>query len=159
MPTIAVTVQNRIARTVGTPQIICGNSDYIIAFECDDEWNAYPEKTAVFSFCCNGQRETLTVPFTGYACYAPVITGTDRVEIGCCAGNIRTTSPASVPCCACITDIQSEQQDAQTDVYDELMELIALVPIPELADDEYFITTLEGDYVTASNGDYVIAKE
>ena len=159
MPTITVTVQNRIARITGSPQIICGNSDYVVAFECDSAWNTYPEKTAVFSFCRNGKRETLTVPFTGYACCVPVITETDRVEIGCTAGNIRTTSPASVPCCTSITDIPAEQAESPPDVYNEIMEQISLIGMPKLADGEYFIVTLEGDYVTTAEGDYVIAKE
>ena len=156
---LAISITDRIARTVGTPHIVCGNSDYIVAFEFDSEWSAYPDKTAVFTFCCNGERVTLKVPFTGYACYAPAITGTDRVEIGCYAGDIRTTTPAIVPCCACATDFSSVEEAAQVDVYNEIMEQISLIGMPVLEDDEYFVMTLEGDYITTSEGDYVIAKE
>ena len=94
---ITITVQDRIARCVGSPQIVCGNSDYIVAFECDSEWDAYTEKTAVFSFVRRGRRESIEVPFGGYACYAPALHGIDRVEIGLTAGQIRTTTPAIVP--------------------------------------------------------------
>lgn len=156
---ITITVQDRIARCVGSPQIVCGNSDYIVAFECDSEWDAYQEKTAVFSFCRRGERITLTVPFTGYACYAPAITDADRVEIGCCAGNIRTSTPAVVPCCKCITDAPSAAYEPQTDIYNTIMEQLSVIGMPRLADDEYFVITAEGDYVVTAEGDYVIAKE
>ena len=156
---LAISITDRIARAVGTPHIICGNSDFIVAFEFDSEWSAYPDKTAVFSFCRNGERVIRTVPFTGYACYAPVISGTDYVEIGCYAGNIRTTTPARIPCCACITDIQSDRASPQQDIYNDIMEQISMIGLPELEDGEYFVMTLEGDYVITLEGDYVIAKE
>lgn len=157
---IKIKITDRIARTVDAPHIICGNSDYTVAFEFDAEWSAYPDKTAVFSFCRGGERVTLKVPFKDVdSCYVPVISGTDMVEIGCCAGNIRTTSPARIPCCACITDIQSDRASPQQDIYNDIMEQITLIGLPVLEDDEYFVMTLEGDYVITLEGDYVIARE
>ncbi len=156
---ITIAVRERVARTVGTPLIVCGNSDYVLAFDFDQEWDAYPEKKAIFSFCKNGKKERVTVPFAGYACIVPVLNGIDRVEIGCYAGNIRTSSPAFVPCCICITDLLSESESINRDVYNEIMERISLGALPALDDDEYFVITLDGDYVTTSEGDFVIAKE
>lgn len=48
MPTINVTVRNRIATAQRWQCIICGNSDYIVDFDLDDEWNDMPNKVAVF---------------------------------------------------------------------------------------------------------------
>lgn len=42
MPTINVTVRNRIATAQRWQCIICGNSDYIVDFDLDDEWNVCP---------------------------------------------------------------------------------------------------------------------
>lgn len=156
---INVEVRNRMAATTGRPYIVCGNSDYVIAFSFDSEWDAYNEKTAVFAFVKCGVRSTIEVPFSGAACYAPVLSGIDRVEIGVYAGQIRTTTPAIVPCRLSISDYTSEETTPKTDVFNDIMEQIALSPMPELADDEYFVMTLEGDYVTTIEGDYVIAKE
>lgn len=47
MPTINVTVRNRIATAQRWQCIICGNSDYIVDFDLDDEWNDMPNKVAV----------------------------------------------------------------------------------------------------------------
>lgn len=155
---VEIMIRNRIARAVGAPQIICGNSGYTVSFDFDSEWDAFEQKTAVFSFCQNGKRVILDVEFTGTSCSIPVITGSNLVEIGCYAGNIRTSSPAAVPCCECITDIPSELTEIPVDVYNELMEQKNLGELPKLDDDEYFVMTLDGDYVCTSSGDYVIAK-
>ena len=156
---INVNVRQRIASVSGNPIIVCGNSDYTVSFDFDSEWGAYADKTAVFAFRKDGKRETIEVEFTGSSCAAPVLTGIDRVEIGVIAGQIRTTTPAIVPCGLAITDYRSEEHDAEPDVYNQIMEQIAEIGVPELADGEYFIVTLEGDYVTTAEGDYVIAKE
>ena len=155
---IGIVVSGRKAAAVGTPRIVCGNSDIVIAFTFDAEWGDYNEKTAVFSFLKDGKHGEERVTFTGSACYAPVLTGIDRVEVGVIAGQIRTTTPAIVPCGLSITDYASEEYEPETDAYNEIMEQRALMPLPELEDDEYFITTLDGDYVCISSGDYVIAK-
>ena len=47
MPTINVTVRNRIATAQRWQCIICGNSDYIVDFDLDAEWNDMPNKVAV----------------------------------------------------------------------------------------------------------------
>lgn len=155
---IEIKIRDRIARVVGSPQIICGNNGYTVSFDFDSEWNEFEQKTAVFSFCRDGKPVICNVEFIGTGCSIPVITGSNLVEIGCYAGNIRTSSPAAVPCCECITDIPSELTEIPVDVYNELMEQKNLGALPKLEDDEYFVMTLDGDYVCTSSGDYVIAK-
>lgn len=74
--------------------IVCGNSDYQIKFSFDSEWNAYPKKTA--RFIRGGQFDD--VEFTGDTCTVPIITNTDRVEVGVYAGNLKTTTSAVIGC-------------------------------------------------------------
>lgn len=158
---INIRITERIAKTVGTPQLICGNNDYVAAFTFDSEWDEYEEKTACFRYCKDGQYAQEEVTFTGAVCAIPALFGIDRVEIGVYAGSIRTTTPAAVPCCRCVTDIPADDSSAQADPYDQLMDMIqeAMNPLPELVDGEFFIVDAEGDYITTSSGDYIIAKE
>lgn len=74
--------------------IICGNSDYKVAFTFDDEWEGITEKTARFIW--DGQY--YDEPFTGTECDVPIIMDADKVEVGVYAGELRTTTGAEIPC-------------------------------------------------------------
>ena len=74
--------------------IVCGNSDYVIEFAFDAEWNAYEEKTA--RFVVNGNFEN--VVFTGTTCPVPIITNASEVKVGVYAGDLSTTTPAIIGC-------------------------------------------------------------
>lgn len=74
--------------------IVCGNSDYKVAFTFDSEWDGINEKTARFKWC--GQY--YDVPFTGTECDVPIIMDAATVEIGVYAGELRTTTGADIPC-------------------------------------------------------------
>ena len=155
-----ITIENRIARVNGSPEIICGNSDYTIAFQFDAEWAEYARKTAQFRYLRNGIFVTETAEFFGSYCAVPVLHEIDFVEIGVTAGDIRTAAPARVPCVRCITDIPAEAYSPPDDVYNALMETLAekLNHLPALPDGCAFIVTEEGDYVLTGEGDYLIAE-
>lgn len=74
--------------------IVCGNSDYVIEFAFDAEWDAHTEKVARFIW--NGQYKDVT--FTGTSCVAPIITNASEVEVGVYAGELSTTTPAVIGC-------------------------------------------------------------
>lgn len=158
---INIRITERIATIAGTPQIICGNSDYVAAFTFDSEWDEYEEKTACFRYCKDGKYAQQDVTFTGAVCAIPALFGIDRVEIGIYAGSIRTTTPAAVPCCRCITDIPADESSEQADPYNQLMDMIqeAMNPLPKLPEGYAFVIAAEGDYLTASDGSYMIVKE
>lgn len=158
---IEISITNRIARVSGSPQLVCGNSDYTVSFSFDAEWDAYIEKTAQF-FCVRaGEPQTVSVEFAGTTCAVPVLYDVDFVEIGVTAGTIRTTTPARVTCLRCITDIPSEAYSPPRDVYNEIMDKIqeAVNPLPKLPSGYVFVVSAEGSYITASDGSYMIAKE
>lgn len=74
--------------------IICGNSDYVIEFAFDAEWDGYDEKTARFIW--NGSYQDVT--FTGTSCPVPIVTHTTDLKIGVYAGDLSTTTSATIAC-------------------------------------------------------------
>lgn len=158
---MTITIENRIARVMGSPQIVCGNSDDTVTFAFDAEWDAYDAKNARFQYLRDGALQHEDVDFNGNICAVPLLTDVDFVEIGVSAGEIRTTTPARVPCIRCITDIPAEDYEAPQDIYNELLDALqeALHPLPKLPAGYVFITTSDGSYVTASDGSFIIAKE
>ena len=66
--TINVSVLNKIAAADGTVYI-CGNSDYLVEFDFDREWDAFEHKTARF---IHGTSYTDQV-FSGNLCPVPVL--------------------------------------------------------------------------------------
>ena len=94
MNEIVVTVRDKIATGDGT-RIVCGNSDYIVRFDLDSEWEQLDGLTMVVVYAdktytevlCNENRASL-----------PAISNQLYVEIGLYAGNMRTTTPAAFDC-------------------------------------------------------------
>lgn len=121
MPTINVTVRNRIATAQRWQCIICGNSDYIVDFDLDDEWNDMPNKVAVFVTNARGNIRHERVLFDGSTCGIPVLRGVNIVDIGIEAGDIRTTTPAHVKCEACIADNAGLPQEPENNIYGQIL--------------------------------------
>lgn len=119
MPTIKIQVKNKIAISPAE-RIVCGNSDYQIEFQFDDEWAAHSVKTARFVF--NGQHED--VPFSGNVCHAPVIRGATMCAVGVYAGDLQTTTPALVSCEKSILCEGGLPADPAPDVYAQIMEIV-----------------------------------
>ena len=78
MRTINVMVRDKIASAVGDIVYICDNSDYIINFDFDEEWDAYGVKTS--RFVHNGTYTD--VVFTGNQCAMSVIHKTYVIYVG-----------------------------------------------------------------------------
>ena len=121
MPTIQINIVSKIARCVDKRAFaVCGNSDYVMQFNFDSEWDAYSAKTACFRW--NGQQEEVT--FAGNECSMPVIYNANMVQIGVYAGDLHTTTPAVLPLrksilCGCPTHAEPTE-----DVYNQLMALL-----------------------------------
>lgn len=95
MHIINVTVRNKVAVNPAQDRYVCGNSDYIVRFDFDAEWDAFETKTARFI------KEDGTVydqVFSGNDCSVPVISDTYKLHVGVYAGNLSTTTAAYVPC-------------------------------------------------------------
>lgn len=119
--TIELNINNKIAR-LNNPKdkAVCGNSDFIIKFNFDDEWNGYDTKTARFVYC----GKHTDVLFTGNECAMPVITDARVVDIGVYAGDLHTTTPARLFMLRSILCGAGAREDPDPDVYNQLMEML-----------------------------------
>lgn len=92
---ISVKVREKIASAIDENSvIICGNSDYVIEFDFDNEWDKYSTKTARFSV----GAEYVDVVFTGNKCSVPILRNVFFVKVGVFAGDLVTSTPAIIPC-------------------------------------------------------------
>lgn len=89
--TINISVQNKVAMADGTIYI-CDNSDFLVEFDFDREWDAYEYKTAGF---VHGTDHT-DVLFAGNICRVPILTNINNFKIGVFAGDLSTSTPAIV---------------------------------------------------------------
>lgn len=116
---INITVREKNARADDRARIVCGNSDYTVRFDFDEEWAEYAVKTA--RFITEGGFFT-DVQFSGSDCAVPVLSGTRTLLVGVFAGDVRTTAPAYIPAIPCITDNGRTPAAPPPDVYAQLME-------------------------------------
>lgn len=121
MPNINIIVREKIAQAVGDTHIVCGNSDYIAVFDFDAEWDAYETKTARFIW--NGKYTD--VVFTGTKCPVPVITGAFGVLVGVYAGDLHTTTAATVDTEKSILCRNGLPADPPPDVYAQIIAKLA----------------------------------
>lgn len=127
MPNIDVTITDRVAKTQGAPCIVCGNSDYTITFAFDTEWEEYKTKTARFVYVADGRMRYQEVIFAGNVCAVPVLAGVVEVFAGVYAGDLRTTTPARIPCQHSILCGDPIHADPAPDVYLQLLEMLAAI--------------------------------
>lgn len=116
-----INVADKIATVVDAPVIICGNSDYVIDFTFDSEWDGFAEKTARFKFKKDGKKRYIDVLFSGTQCNMPILLDIDMVEIGVYAGNLSTSTGARVDCEKSILcgDAENEQKVCYDRFWDE----------------------------------------
>lgn len=117
MQLISILVRNRVAMAVGG-EYVCDNSEYVAKFDFDEEWNAYETKTARFAY--NGRM--VDVVFDGDECPIPIIQGAFRMFVGVFAGNLYTTTPASVACRGSILGFGGVPAEPPDDVYNQIMD-------------------------------------
>ena len=124
MQTIKINVVDKVATAEGNPFIVCGNSDYTIAFNFDKAWDGYNAKTARFSYEQDGEEIIAEVPFAGNSCKAPVIHDTKKVFVGVYAGDILSTTRCGINCKVSILDGDGiEHEDPPADVYNEIVNI------------------------------------
>lgn len=116
---IDINVREKIAELANPDSyFICGNSDIIVHFDLDEEWNDYNIKTARFTFE-SGYTDKV---FEGNELEAPIISNSQYVKIGIFAGNLHTTTPAFVRAKKSILCDSGQPAAPEDDVYAQLME-------------------------------------
>lgn len=121
MEKIEVIIADKVASVTGKPKLICGNSDYIISFTFDAEWDDEENKVARFTFCKNGLKKFIDVPITENTCKVPILSGIELVTVGVYAGNLKTTTGANI---RCKKSILCDTAEEDTDVIENLFEMI-----------------------------------
>lgn len=117
-----VTVANKVAtynRRDGS--IVCGNSDYQIQFVFDSEWDAHAVKTARFLY----NSHAVDVPFEGDTVAVPILRNTVLLSVGVFAGDLQTTTSATIPCIKSILCQDGLPPDPEPDVYTKLLAMLA----------------------------------
>ena len=131
MADITIKVRDKIATVEGSPTIVCGNDGYHAIFDLDDEWSSYELLTMRINWTdtFSGQPRHTDVPFIRGIGYAdiPAIADAYEVQLGIYAGDIRTSTPARIPCERCITDSGMYHEDPEPQTYAALLELLARV--------------------------------
>ena len=117
---IEISVRNRIAWQTNRKEYVCGNSDFVVDFVFDKEWDNVETKTARF---VHGGQHT-DVVFTGNRCNVPVILNARRMTVGVYAGDLRVTTCATVECRKSILCEAGLPADPVPDVYTQMMEMI-----------------------------------
>lgn len=120
MKNIKINISNKIATLKEKFVGVCGNSDYVVVFDFDDEWKSHATKTARFK---HGGQYT-DVVFTGNECPMPIILDASSVEIGVYAGNLHTTTFALVLMKTCILSGSGVPADPVPDVYNQIIDKI-----------------------------------
>ena len=129
MKTIDIIVRDKVAHSPHV-KMVCGNSDYFIHFDFDDEWDEYPTKTARFIY--GGKFED--VPFEGDTVNAPIIVNASIVAVGVFAGELRTTTPALIATDKSILCKGGLPADPPPDVYNKIIAMLNAIDAPSWND-------------------------
>ena len=114
MKYLRIAVKDKIATYVQRDgAIVCGNKGYKIVFTFDDEWADYPTKTARFIW----NNKYFDQQFYGNECDVPMINDTENVTVGVYAGDLKTTTPAVIPCLISILCGNPETTDGKIKEY------------------------------------------
>lgn len=117
-----ITVRQKIA-TGDDTYIVCGNSDYTVHWDLDDEWAEYPKKTMLVR--TDSSPNPYTVQFTGTDAEIPALYNTRRCVIGLMAGDVRTTTGAMFVCLPSVRDASDVPVEPPADVYAQLAAQLA----------------------------------
>lgn len=113
MPEITVKVRSKRAEVIGSPVIVCGNSDYTIAFDLDGEWSNLGDKVARYEFWDKGELKYTLVQFTGTTARVPVLYDVTEVAVILYAGDIHTGEPARIPCIRSLSRAAANRPDTR----------------------------------------------
>lgn len=118
---IHISVKDKIACLVDEEQfLVCGNNDYDVVFDFDSDWEGISAKTAVFVY----GNTPIHQPFVGNICEGVEIKNSTICAIGVFAGDIKTTTGATIECKTSIRDFGGVPKPPSKEVYDEIMDLL-----------------------------------
>lgn len=149
MPTIDIIIRNKTASAVNPPCIVCGNSDYNVKFDFDEEWQAHNNKIGVFAYNRCGEWQSEKVLFEGDTCPVPALHGVRSVWIGVTAGDVRTSTPADVPCRMGATDFSDTTEKPSEDIWTQILDKLDTVGTVQRINTVISYDGDRGDYVSS----------
>lgn len=149
MPTIDILIRNKTASAVNPPCIVCGNSDYNVKFDFDDEWQAHNSKIGVFAYNRCGEWRSENVLFEGDTCPVPALHGVRSVWIGVTAGDVRTSTPADVPCRMGATDFSDTTEKPSADIWGQILDKLDTVGTVQRINAVISYDVDRGEYVSS----------
>lgn len=127
MPEIKIKIRDK--RAGGTGTVICGNSDYTVAWDLDQEWTPYDTKTMRVNLADGTYQD---VVFTGNTAALPVLSTPGWASVGLYAGDLHTSRAADLRVLPSVTTPGGTPADPAEDVYaqitEKLNQLIAVQP-------------------------------
>lgn len=127
MPEIKIKIRDK--RAGGTGTVICGNSDYTVVWDLDEEWTPYDTKTMRVNLADGTYQD---VVFTGNTAALPVLSTPGWASVGLYAGDLHTGRAADLRVLPSVTTPGGAPADPAEDVYaqitEKLNQLIAVQP-------------------------------
>lgn len=127
MPEIKIKIRDK--RAGGTGTVICGNSDYTVAWDLDEEWTPYDTKTMRVNLADGTYQD---VVFTGNTAALPMLSTPGWASVGLYAGDLHTSRAADLRVLSSVTTPGGAPADPAEDVYaqitEKLNQLIAVQP-------------------------------
>lgn len=127
MPEIKIKIRDK--RAGGTGTVICGNSDYTVAWDLDEEWTPYDTKTMRVNLADGTYQD---VVFTGNTAALTVLSTPGWASVGLYAGDLHTSRAADLRVLPSVTTPGGAPADPAEDVYaqitEKLNQLIAVQP-------------------------------
>ena len=121
MPEIVVTVKNKMAVGDGSV-IVCNNSDYVVRFALDSEWDALALRTMRIVYDSYTHTD---IAFSGDTVALPTIIDRTSIGIGLYSGDIHTSTCAMFDCERSVMGQNSHAvAPPSSDVYNEIVEMI-----------------------------------
>ena len=121
MDGINIKIRNRAAENASGEAYICGNSDYTVKFDFDEEWEHEFVKTARFEI---DKKEHVDVVFEGTECKFPKVDNADIVMVGVFAGDLMTTTAAKVYCLKSVISSCGTPENPEDDVYNQIIAIL-----------------------------------
>ena len=91
MPEIKIKIRDK--RAGGTGTVICGNSDYTVAWDLDQEWTPYDTKTMRVNLADGTYQD---VVFAGDTAALPTLSTPGWASVGLYAGDLHTSRAADL---------------------------------------------------------------
>jgi len=117
---INIKIENKQAFRTNDTAYVCDNSDYTVVFSFDKEWDEFETKTARFVY--DGRHQD--VIFTGNECAMPKISNARLIFVGVFAGDLHTTTSASVMANKSILSGSGIPDPPPENIYNQIIKMI-----------------------------------